>query len=418
MSNALAIAAVTSTLRFVLERALGGSQPGPVGSAKVTTLRPEQLSSGDAVGENAKGINVFLYRVTPNHAWNLTDLPTRRPDGALAQRPIAALDLHYLLTCYGDDDELDPQRLLGRAVLALAVTPVLSRDLIRTMIADYGQDTGTAFLLSSDIADQIELVKLSPAALAVEEMSRLWSVFGTPYLLSLTYSATVVLLEADVAPRTTLPVRRPVVGVSPISVPRIELIDSDPAGAALVTGSTLDLRGTGLRGPVTAIRVGPAELAIATDPPATPEHLRCVLGAAVPAGLHPVQVVHRSAPPTPGGPPQRVLARSNAVPILLRPTVTIHDITATEVTLTVTPALHPGQHATVTLGRLAGHEEPLSVAFGRDPLPPGSEPSPTIVLPRAGIPDGDWLVRLSVDGADSLPEFVGETYGEPALRLP
>ena len=40
---------------------------------------------------------------TPNHAWNLTDLPTRRGDGSLTRRPVAAIDLHYLITAYGDD---------------------------------------------------------------------------------------------------------------------------------------------------------------------------------------------------------------------------------------------------------------------------------------------------------------------------
>ena len=47
MSNALAIAAVTSTVRFVLDLALQAPQPGQVGGAKVTTLRPDRLA--DAV---------------------------------------------------------------------------------------------------------------------------------------------------------------------------------------------------------------------------------------------------------------------------------------------------------------------------------------------------------------------------------
>ena len=125
MSNTLAIAAVTSTMRHVLHEALGGAQPGPVGGADVTTYRPAQLSDADTVGNAASGLNVYLYQVTPNHAWNLTDLPTRHGDGSLARRPVAALDLHYLVTAYGDEEALEPQRLLARAALALASTPVL-----------------------------------------------------------------------------------------------------------------------------------------------------------------------------------------------------------------------------------------------------------------------------------------------------
>ncbi len=49
---------------------------------EVTTLRPDRFADADTVEEAANGINVFLYQVTPNHAWNLTVLPTRRQDGA------------------------------------------------------------------------------------------------------------------------------------------------------------------------------------------------------------------------------------------------------------------------------------------------------------------------------------------------
>ena len=82
MSNTLAIAAVTSTVRYVLDLALAGA-----------AARAGRRCEGDDAATRAgsptptpsarppTGINVFLYQVTPNHAWNLTDLPTRRPDG-------------------------------------------------------------------------------------------------------------------------------------------------------------------------------------------------------------------------------------------------------------------------------------------------------------------------------------------------
>jgi Pvc16 N-terminal domain len=216
MSNVLAIAAVTSTIRYVLERALGGTQPGPVGAARVTTSRPDSLGRTDDGGADVpKGLNVYLYRVTPNHAWNLTDLPTRRTDGALTHRPIAALDLHYLISGYGDDGELDPQRLLGRAILALAVNPVLTRDLVAAAMAEYGDDPATAYLTAADLGDQVELVKLAPSPLSLEELSRLWGVLAAPHLLSVTYLATVVLIEADLTPATAPPVQEPVLEVSP-----------------------------------------------------------------------------------------------------------------------------------------------------------------------------------------------------------
>ena len=410
MSNTLAIAAVTSTIRFVLSQALGGAQPGPVGSAAVTTMRPDQVAVHDDLGEPAKGINVYLHQVTPNHAWNLTDLPTRRADGSLSRRPVAALDLHYLISCFGDDTHLDAQRLLGRAVLALAVTPVLTRDLVAAALDQYDGDTATAFLADADLADQVELVKLAPAAVTVEEMSRLWGMLGAPYLLSLAYTATVVLLEADVSPRIALPVRQRTVGVAPIAPPRIRSVDTDPAHGPVLTGTELHVLGSGLLGDDTAVRIGAVSLPPAA---AAPDHLRLVVAAGVPAGIHALQVVHSA---TADG-VTRVTARSNSVPVLVRPQVAVDAVSATEVSLAVVPALHPGQRAEVRLTRLTPGE-PQSVRFGLDVLPPEAAPSGVVELRRSDIGDGDWLVRITVDGADSLPELDGEVYAEPRLSLP
>ena len=82
------------------------------------------------------------------------DLPTRNSDGELVQRPRVALDLHYLLTFYGDEMLLEPQRMLGNVALALHTTPVLTRKMIENSIvnSDY------QFLAESNLAGEIELV--------------------------------------------------------------------------------------------------------------------------------------------------------------------------------------------------------------------------------------------------------------------
>ncbi|MGV8965791.1 MAG: DUF4255 domain-containing protein [Cellulomonas sp.] len=434
MSNALAIAAVTSTLRYVLERSLSAPHPGPVGGAAVTTLRPDRLAS-DAVGADP-GINIFLYQVTPNHAGNLTDLPTRRGDGSLVQRPVAALDLHYLLTGYGDDASLDGQRLLGRAILALAVTPVLTRDVVAAAMDAYDGDTDTAFLAASDLADQLELVKLSPTPLPLEELSRLWGVFQqTPYQLSVVYTATVVLLEADVPTRAALPVRVRSVAVQAGGPPRIDSLGPVPAAGpddvpTVVTGgTTLVVRGTALRqsgfGPQTRIRVGPVVLT--PEPGGSPLEVRVVLTEAVPAGLHAVQVQHRSPAPGPGGAPERVVASSATVPLLVHPTVTVGAVTpgpGGTVTLHVDPPLFPGQRAVVGLARLDAPPPTPAPDALRDlvvdvpPVPRDGVPLASITIPLADVPGGRWLVRLRVDGIDSVPSLVGEVFGAPVLVLP
>ena len=416
MSNTLAVAAVTSTLRYLLEQALGGSQPGPVGSARVTTLHPAKLADRDDP-ELPKGINVFLYQVSPNPTWSLADLPTRRDDGSLMNRPQAALDLRYLISCTGDDAELDAQRLLGRAALALAVNPVLARDLVSAAMAHYADDVATMFLAQADLADQVELVKLAPATLSLDDLSRLWSVLGTPYLLSLTYTATVVLIQADVAPQGALPVRERAVTVTAAGPPVITEVSTDPAGGAVLSGTPLLVQGSGLLGPGVNVQIGPAGLA--PDDGATPALLRVLVDDSVPAGVHAVSVVHRSAAGPGGQPPSRVVARSAAVPVLVRPWLSVVNVSAGRASLTVSPPLFAGQRATLTLTGLGDPPGRDPVVFALDPVPPGSAPSGEVVVDVGGLASGDWLARIEVDGAQSLPDLDdGGLYAAPAVNVP
>ena len=206
MSNHLAIATVTTALVRYLQGAVGAD----VGNAVVTTVRPD----GPASGVPQVGVNIFLYQVTPNTAWRNHDLPTRRADGGLTQRPQIALDLHYLLTFYGDETLLEPQRILGSAVRALHARPLLTRQEIRSAVA------ATAFLTGSDLADEIETVKFSPQPLTLEELSKLWSVlFQTTYTLSMAYDASVVLISADSQPAMAQPVVAPAIQLFPSVTP-------------------------------------------------------------------------------------------------------------------------------------------------------------------------------------------------------
>jgi hypothetical protein len=414
MSNSLAISAVTSTIRYVLDRSLQQAHAGQVGGAGVTTLRPTELAAVDV--EEAPGINVYCYQATPNHAWNLADLPTRRGDGSFVQRPVAALDLHYLISCVGLEPQLVPQRLLGRVVGALAATSVLTRDVVAAAIETYGAETDTDFLLESDLASEVELVKLSPTPLSLEEMSKLWGVLDTPYVLSLGYLATVVLIAADVTPRVALPVRRRELTVMPAGPPRLEEVETDPPLQPVGLGTTLVLRGSRLLGPVTTVRIGRASLVPAEG--ATAAELRVAIDDTVAAGLHALHVVHTRAAGPGGLPPERRVGGSNAVPLLVRPEIAVADVTATEVSLTVAPPLQEGQRASVVLGRLEGDDEPLEVTLVLPPVPAADAPLGELVLARADIPDGHWLVRLQVDGVDSLPELVGDVYAAPDLTLP
>lgn len=417
MSNTLALAAVTTTLRHVLHESLGGAEPGPIGAADVTTYRPEQLADADTLGDSSSGLNVYLHQVTPNHAWNLHDLPTRRGDGSLARRPLAALDLHYLVTAYGDDAMLEPQRLLARAVLALAATPVFTREVVEAALAKYGLDE-MAFLADANLADQRELVKVSPEPLALEEISKLWSAFSTPYLLSLGYTATVVLLEAQIAPRVSAPVLTPALDVAPQR--RIELDEARvEGGGASVVGSRLRLLGAGLLGPGTLIALG--EDRIAPDEAAsTTSELVATIPVTVRSGVHALRVLAvRPADPMTGE-PERVARRSNALAWQVVPTVGAVSLVAGAVQVPVTPGVRPGQRATVMFGRLAGGgpQDPAQVAVTFPPHPREAPPADVLTVPEAELGAGTWLVRVEVDGVVSLPTRSGDTYDGPTVTVP
>ncbi|MFE6970153.1 DUF4255 domain-containing protein [Isoptericola sp. NPDC057653] len=419
MSNTHAIAAVTATLRVVLQRAVD-AEPDPVAGRKVTTLRPAQLAALGSDDAPARGLNVFLYQVTPNHAWNLTDLPTRSGAGALVARPLAALDLHYLVTAYGDEPALEPQRLLARAALALAATPVLTKDVVEEAVDLLGAETDTAFLQHADLAGQAEPVKLSPAPLSLEELSKLWGVLGTPYLLSQAYTATVVLVEADAPPRRALPVRTRRIDLRTFAradVAAVTTLDGGPAA----TGSTLVVEGSGLASAHPFVVVGRTRLA--PEPGSTAARATVVLTDAVPAGVQALQVVHVRPADALTGEPERVVGRSDAVPLVVVPTVGTVSLAGGEVHVPLAPPLREGQRAVVTLGRLAEAGDPPGavqpVVAATVPPAPAGPPVAVLDVPDDDLTAGTWLVRVAVDGVESLPTLGPDgTYDAPAVTVP
>ncbi|HEX6732598.1 MAG TPA: DUF4255 domain-containing protein, partial [Pyrinomonadaceae bacterium] len=281
MSNFLAIATVTAALSQVLLEAVVPDVSG----ADVTTVHPD----GTRGALPTSGVNIFLYHVTQNAAWRNTDLPTRRGNGDLIQRPQAALDLHYLLTFYGDEKLLQPQRVLGSVVRTLHSRPILTRDVIRRTIA---KAEFIPFLVNSNLADAVELVKFTQLPLSLEELSKLWSVyFQTRYSLSIAYQGTVVLIESEDSTHAALPVRARNIYVRPFRQPLIERVRSDDGVEALIfADSTVVISGQRLRGDVTRVRVSGVEVTPAIANVSDTE-ITLPLPADLRAGVHGVQIV-------------------------------------------------------------------------------------------------------------------------------
>jgi hypothetical protein len=316
VSNFLAVATVSAALSELIETALAQDEPGSVPGARVTHLEPGQnLSPVDG-----PRVNVYLYQLTTNPYLRDMDLPTRRNDGSLVRRPQASIDMHYLLTFYGSAEELIPERLAGLTMRALAGCPLLPRDLIRATIAR----PRYAYLGTSDLAEQTELVTFAPLALSVEELSRMWAMYPQArYQLSFALMASLVIIDGQGTPREALPVRQADIHVERFREPTItSVVNADHTVRTIFVDSKLRITGRALDADIVRVAVGGALLAPGA---VTPEEILVTLkprapsGEGVLPGPSGLQVIHfqergKDVAPLP-------LGKSNVLPVLIQPLI-------------------------------------------------------------------------------------------------
>lgn len=410
MSNHLAIATVSAVLRKTLQDALDSAQPAVPG-ARATTARP---NAPQADLPNP-GVNIFLYQTTPNEALRNADLPRRRGDAAIVQRPQAALDLHYLMTFHGADPRLEPQIMHGIVTRALHEHAVITRAAIQAALADPVFD----FLQGSDLADAVELTRVSAVALSVEEMGKLWSIFyQIPYVLSAAYRVSVVLIESELDPQSGLPVRKTRVRSQASTGPSVEQIVSATGISGnewILAGQDVVLVGHQLRAPVTRVRFGDIE--VIPDPAAmTDDRIRVALPATLAAGLHGVHVVHRRTAEL-----STSEAASNVAPLVLHPTITA-QVSGANLQVSFTPPVGRTQRVAVLLNEVPAPVGRASRAcvLRAPPRPPTDPPAATLNVPFTDVAPGTYLIRAQVDGAESPVTFdpaVGR-YNAPKVTIP
>ncbi|MEV4682491.1 DUF4255 domain-containing protein [Streptomyces kurssanovii] len=246
MSNALAVATVTQALSLLIADNLAPEMDLAV---NVETRKPPNEPPTDPT------ITVFLYQVAPNPAMRHVDLPTRGPDGTLRKRPAAALDLHYLISAYGEEATLVGQRLIGCVIRTLHEIPVLPKDVIELAAQ-------APYLAGSDLAESTQKVRFTPTVMDIDETSKLWGMLHqTPYALSVAYQASLVLIEGRERPVPAKPVTERTVRVLPFGAP----------GAPVPPGSGTPSEGAGdapegTAEPVEAPRAGAGEEAAAERP--------------------------------------------------------------------------------------------------------------------------------------------------------
>ena len=414
MSNFLAVATVTTALAQIVRTAAQSAIAG----ADVLTERP------DTTALTQPRVRLFLYQVTPNVALRNFDVPTRRPDGTAVQRPTIAINLRYLLVFYGSETTLEPQRMLGAVARDLHAKPVLTRDMIDNAVASQG------FLTGSDLSTSIEQVKIAELPLDLEELSKLWSVFfQTPYVLSAAYQASVVLIESNEPAAQSLPVLRrgeedrgveTLLGPFPIldSIHIGEIADDAdrlrlPSYPSARMGAILTVRGRNLGGDVVTLRFTHPRLPALdrviplADRSDTRIKVTIPTGAAADsawaAGTYSVTLIATNAGED---------TTSNSIPLALAPQIASIAPpspiagSGTNVTLTVglSPRVLPEQRA---VALFASRE----IAAQAHPAATGSL---SFIVTNAPAVNQE-LLRVRVDGIDSLPFVIAGTPPRPAF---
>jgi hypothetical protein len=393
MSNALAIAAVTATLRNLLHSGLTADHN--LADASVT-MQP--VDRARANGDSANQMNIFLYHVQPSATWRSMDYPGRARSGESSFPPIG-LNLYYLLTAFGRDN--DTQRpfsheLMGRAISVLADHPLLGADEIK------------AALPENDLWTQIERIRFTLQPYSVEEIAKIWTGFQTQYRLSVAYEASVVLIDSNRPAKTPVPVLtrgRDDSGVKAQGsllppFPAIDDIVIPNEQTTVRLGDLLTFTGANLAGDSVSVGFSNPRLAapfvVPPQPGGTDQQVTVIVPAKPaiwPAGIYTVSIVVSRKNPDDGSIEDHTTDEkmlpiapviTNTFPIKVKRSAK----GIATIKLTFSPEVLPGQRVAMLLG----HQEV--------PAPPFATQVNNLTFVTAIAP-GTYLVRLRVDGVDS-----------------
>jgi len=386
MGNALSIAAVSRLLRQIVEGSVTRyGLDGYVGADVVVTAEPP-LDDPDRIR-----LNLFLYRAVESSALRSQAMPTYDAVGRLVRRPTLALDLHYAVTAYAEDD-FQSELMLGCAMQALNETPVLDRALIHNILS---QDGGANTLLDSRLAEQVDNIRIRHRNLPEDVFTRLWSAFHVPYRLTAFYEVSVVLVEGDSLARAPMVVlRRPEpTAHSTLGPFTPTLARAEPETA--VTGQNVVLHGIGLGGANVQVEPDHGDPTIELPPLDIPDAgstdttVTFAVPPAWPIGAYELRLTMElpgAAGRRPSSPLRFFVAPSIAVTSVTRDPAPPQHVT---IELTVTPPILPGRPVAFLVG-------------SRNFAGPGiTEPTADLTFEDLDLPAGPAAARLVVDGVES-----------------
>jgi hypothetical protein len=190
--------------------------------------------------------------------------------------------------------------------------------------------------------------------------------------------------------------------------PNIEKVeDTTNADAPIFFDSSIVITGSQLRGPITKVRI--AGRNETPNPHKTlANRIEIPLPTGLSAGVQPLQVVHQHMMGTPETLHDGV--ESNVFPFVLRPKIAVDVATVTDgkITLTFQPNVTKDQRVVLFLNQsnAAPGDTPSAYTFDAPPNNGITDPlvneTNKITFPTSGVDNGAYLVRVHVDGAESM----------------
>jgi hypothetical protein len=321
--------------------------------------------------------------------------------------------LHYLLTAYGSAD-WQAEGLLGYALMMLHENPVIARDDISYALTHLtGSNKLISGLSNSTLADQIEMIKITPATLGREEMAWLWTALKADYRPTFPFQVSVVLIQPQRNTSLALPVLRRSIQVNAIQPAQILAVLPPNGQMAAAFTDTVTVSGEFLDG-VSQVLLSNAKLALRFPVPVSNvsnTSLQFVPGSQTtyPTGVPPG--IYSLAAQFTDSTGSEVVQSTNTRPIALAPTLPTQAQTAVAnsdgslmVTVDFTPAVWEGQDVSLSLSSITPPVPPVTLYTMTAPALPftgNANTSLSFQFP-AGLPAGQLLGRLQVDGVTSL----------------
>lgn len=278
MSDFHAIGGVSATLRALLLDRM--EFPDGITGVPVTIGPPPFSAKDSDQHKEAPKVNLFLYRVTENGYLQNQEIPGRNSPAAYGHPPLS-LNLHYLVTAYGNVEITNPDGsilfddtnahfLLGSAMRVLHDVPTVAERLMTTK-----PPSGTQ-VMHPALRGAFERMKTTLEPLTLEDITKVWTALAQRYRLSAGYAVNVVQIESRRAARVVRPVGQPasstppipgapptpgpIVHVLTIQTPTITELRVRHAGVErpfpyAAIGDTLIMLGTNLAGHVTHVRI-------------------------------------------------------------------------------------------------------------------------------------------------------------------